>query len=78
MRKLIKKPMTDYALKLLINRLESFTTDPKAQVEILKKSIRNNWQDIYDLKDEQQLSQPKRAQASGNPFLDLARDENIF
>ena len=78
MRKLIKKPMTDYALKLLINRLEGFTKDPQAQVEILKTSIRNNWQDIYELKAEQQRSQPQRAQASGNPFLDLARDENIF
>lgn len=78
MRKLIKKPMTDYALTLLINRLEGFTIDPRAQVEILKTSIRNNWQDIYEPKAEQQRSQPQRAQASGNPFLDLARDENIF
>ena len=78
MRKLIKKPMTDYALKLLINRLEGFTKDPQEQVKILTTSIRNNWQDIYELKAEQQRSQPQRAQASGNPFLDLARDENIF
>ena len=78
MRTLIKKPMTDYALKLLINRLEGFTKDPQAQVEILKTSIRNNWQDIYEPKAEQQRSQPQRAQASGNPFLDLARDEHIF
>lgn len=78
MRKLIKKPMTDFALTKLINKLESFTTDPRAQAAILEKSIVNNWQDIYEPKAEQQRSQPQRAQASGNPFLDLARDENIF
>lgn len=78
MRKLIKKPMTDFALTKLINKLESFTTDPKAQVAVLEKSIVNNWQDIYEPRAEQQRSQPQRAQASGNPFLDLAHDENIF
>ena len=78
MRKLIKKPLTDFALTKLINKLEKFTTDPKAQVAILENSIVNNWQDIYEPRAEQQRSQPQRAQASGNPFLDLARDENIF
>ena len=78
MRKLIKKPMTDFALSKLINKLESFTKDPQAQVAILENSIVNNWQDIYEPRAEQQRSQPQRAQASGNPFLDLARDENIF
>ena len=78
MRKLIKKPMTDFALSKLINKLEGFTKDPQAQVAILENSIVNNWQDIYEPRAEQQRSQPQRAQASGNPFLDLARDENIF
>lgn len=78
MRKLIKKPLTDFALTKLINKLNKFTTDPKAQVAILENSIVNNWQDIYEPRAEQQRSQPQRAQASGNPFLDLARDENIF
>jgi hypothetical protein len=78
MRKLIKKPLTDFALTKLINKLEKITQDPRAQVAILENSIVNNWQDIYEPRAEQQRSQPQRAQASGNPFLDLARDENIF
>ena len=78
MRKLIKKPLTDFALTKLINKLEKFTTDPKAQVAILENSILNNWQDIYEPKAEQQGRPQQRAQASGNPFLDLARDEHIF
>lgn len=77
MRKLIKKPMTDFALKKLLNKLENISLDPRVQVEILEKSILNNWQDIYEPKAEQPRQQ-QRAQASGNPFLDIARDENIF
>lgn len=77
MRKLMKKPLTDFALKKLINKLEKITTDPQEQVEILEKSILNNWQDIYEPKAEQKRQQPQ-AKASGNPFLDLAREESIF
>ena len=77
MRKLIKKPLTDFALKKLINKLEKITTDPAQQVAVLENSILNNWQDIYEPKKEQQ-KQKVHAQASGNPFLDLAREENIF
>jgi len=77
MRKLIKKPLTDFALTKLINKLEKITLDPRVQVEILENSILNNWQDIYEPRAEQPRQQ-QRAQASGNPFLDIARDENIF
>lgn len=78
MRKLIKKPLTDFALTKLITKLEKITTDPQEQVEILEKSILNNWQDIFPPKAEQQQQRRPQAQASGNPFLDIAREENIF
>lgn len=76
MRKLMKKPLTDFALEKLINKLEKITIDPRAQVEILEKSILNNWQDIYEPRAEQ--AKQTKAQASGNPFLDLAKEEAIF
>lgn len=47
MRKLIKKPLTDFALEKLIDKLFKMTYDPTTQVEILENSILNNWQDIY-------------------------------
>lgn len=52
MRKFIKKPLTNYALTELINKLEGMTADPSEQVEILKKSILNNYPDIFPLKEE--------------------------
>lgn len=77
MRKLMKKPLTDFALVKLINKLEKISTDPRVQIEVLEKSILNNWQDIYEPKAEQPRQAAKQ-QGSGNPFLDLARDENII
>ena len=69
MRAMIKKPLTDYALRRLILKLEKMAFDPRVQIEILEKSIMNNWQDIYEPKAEQQQQRP-RQQGSGNPFLD--------
>ncbi len=48
MRKLIKKPLTDFALKRILNKLLKISSDPKVQIAVLEKSIMNNWQDIYE------------------------------
>lgn len=52
MRKLIKKPLTDFALKKVLNKLNKLSLDPQTQISILEKSIMNNWQDIYEPKAE--------------------------
>lgn len=52
MRKLIKKPMTDRALKQLINKLKNLSQDKKEQIKILDQSIINNWSSVYPLKKE--------------------------
>lgn len=52
MRKMIKKPMTDRALKQLIKKLLTMSNNEKIQLEILDQSIINNWSNIYPLKEE--------------------------
>lgn len=59
MRKIIKKPMTDRALKLLINKLYKLSNNIEEQLKILDKSIVNNWSDIYPLKKDS-LPKPKQ------------------
>ena len=54
MRKFIKKPLTDFALKKLIKKLYKLSADPAEQVNILETSILNNWQDIYEPKEKQE------------------------
>ena len=57
-RKSIKKPMTDHAVSLLINKLNGMTTYIPEQVEIINQSIMNGWQGVFPLKNEQ--AQPVR------------------
>lgn len=57
MRKLMKKPMTNFAFKKILNKLLKISTEPKKQIMVLEKSILNNWQDIYELKEEK--TEPK-------------------
>ena len=66
MRKLIKKPLTDFALTRLINKLEKMTSDPQKQIAILEKSILNNWRDIFPLSEEQ----PKAPRGNVTPLFD--------
>lgn len=51
MRKSIKKPMTDKAMKLLINRLDELGSNDNEKIEILNQSIFNSWQGIFELKN---------------------------
>lgn len=47
MRRVIKKPMTDRARKLIINKLTGFKERGYDIKQILENSIANNWQDVY-------------------------------
>ena len=57
-RKSIKKPMTDRAVELLINKLNGMTSYIPEQIEIINQSIVNGWQGVFPLKHEQ--AQPVR------------------
>lgn len=55
-RKGIKKPMTDRAMELLIEKLYSLSTDTGDQIAILNQSIMNGWQGVFPLKEKQKAS----------------------
>lgn len=50
-RKAIKKPMTTYALELLIKKLSTMGNVYK-QLRILDQSIENGWQGVFELKEQ--------------------------
>ena len=62
MRSFIKKPMTEYALKLMLKKLDEFGNTYDTKIDILNQSITNNWQSIFPLKDgnTKQEKQPKK------------------
>ena len=51
MRKRMKKKDTEYAIKLLLSKLERMSTDPEVQAKIIEQSIMNGWIGIFELKD---------------------------
>ena len=50
MRKRIGKPPTDYAIKLLIAKLERFRANGQDVKQVLEKSITSGWQDVFEIK----------------------------
>ncbi|MDD7059105.1 MAG: hypothetical protein PUI03_08830, partial [Erysipelotrichaceae bacterium] len=52
MRSFIKKPMTEYALKLMLKKLDELGNNDTTKISILNQSITHNWQGIFPLKDE--------------------------
>lgn len=49
-RQSIKKPMTDKAVSLMLNKLGMLSASVPEQIEILNQSIINGWQGIFPLK----------------------------
>jgi hypothetical protein len=62
MRSFIKKPMTEYALKLMLKKLDELGNNDTAKIAILNQSITHNWQGIFPLKNEytNQEKQPEK------------------
>ena len=72
-RKGIKKPMTDHAIDLLIQKLNSMTNNIWEQIEIINQSIMNGWQGVFPLKDktqQQPIKQPSYQKQSKADELD--------
>lgn len=53
MRKKIKKPATDRAKELIMGELHKLAPDnEELKIEILNQSTRNNWQDVFPIKEK--------------------------
>lgn len=52
-RKLIKKPMTNKALELIIAKLNKLGASDRERVAIINQSIERGWAGVFSLKDEE-------------------------
>jgi hypothetical protein len=71
MRNRIKEPMTDYAKRLLLKKLEQLSKQTDIQIAILNESTTNNWKSVYALKGD------KQKQKSSNPALDRLKEMGV-
>jgi len=73
MRKRLRKPMTDRAMALIVTelyKLKSRGNDPGA---VLDQSVRNSWQDVYELKGEQHGTNRQVTQQQQQPSTQVRR-----
>ena len=70
MRKLIKSPMTDKALTMLINRVNKIEPHSiERQKQMLETAIMNNWKSVYPIKDEETKSEESEPKRYGGTYL---------
>lgn len=50
MRKKIRKPLTEYAKKLICSDLDKLAKQGNNRLEVINQSIRNSWQSLYPIK----------------------------
>ena len=73
MRKLIKSPMTDRALTILISKVERLEPNSvDRQKKMLETAIEGNWKSVYPLKDNEWKNGESHC---GNPFMELLQEE---
>lgn len=70
-RREMKKPMTDHAIELLINKLNKLSSDTSEQIEILNQSMLNGWQGIFPLKESGKKPKETTIDESKNDLDDL-------
>jgi hypothetical protein len=68
MRDKIKKPMTDKALQIMINKLKGLSEDEEIQIKILENSIEHCWQGIFQLKEDSNGSTRQNTGSSEKKF----------
>lgn len=74
MRKRIKKPLTDRAVKMAVKKLKLFKDQGFDVEAILEQSEFNCWQDLYPVKGNER-SQSNNRVSSGTSRADQARAE---
>lgn len=52
MRKAIKKPMTEKALKMIFTKLDKIGKSAPEKIEIINQSVMNSWQGIFPIKQD--------------------------
>ena len=58
MRSFIKKPLTEYGLKLLLNKLSKIGRTDAEKIAIVNRSVEHNWQGFFEIKEETSYKKP--------------------
>ena len=68
-RKLVKRPMTNKALELIISKLNRLGSSDREKVEIINQSIERGWAGVFALKSDEPMQQRRYGQPTQpNPY----------
>lgn len=68
-RKLIKKPMTNKALELIISKINRLGSSDREKVEIINQSIERGWAGVFALRSDEPMQQGRYGQPTQpNPY----------
>lgn len=74
MRNKIKAPLTERAVTMLLNKLDSLASTDELKIKLLDQAILSNWKSVFPLKGEQKQQQPK--QQSKNKFHNFIQNDS--
>ena len=78
MRKMIKAPMTDRALQMLINKVEQLEPgNTERQKLLLDTAILNNWKSVYPLKDNQTRAYGRTAEDKNEGYCINPNEDSL-
>ena len=66
MRKAIKSPATDRALKGILNKLDQLADEDEIKIGILEQSIINSWKSVFPLKEQNKFSNSSVSKNNNN------------
>ena len=75
MRVKMKKPMTDEAVRLAVNKLKGMASEEATQIAIINQSIERCWQTFYPLKEETKKSPPDKFANLKRMYEEAVREE---
>ena len=79
MRKLVKSPLTNRALNLVLNRLQKLSSSEDEQIAILEQSIVNCWKGVFPLRNDNTIGTSSGANNSkNNKNVKPARELNEY
>ncbi len=75
MRNKIKAPLTERAVTLLLNKLDTLASTEDLKIKLLENATLSNWKSVYPLKEEKQQDKPK--QGKPNKFHNFMQSDEI-
>ena len=76
MRKLMKKPLTDYALKRQLKTLDGLAKTDTEKVAVVDQSVTRGWLGLFPLKDDYKRQQPAQQPKQETEEERLRREQN--